>query len=140
MSSTITKTIDDSVLEARQMVNDTYVNAQRNPDATFIQYLNSALRALYSLRPDAFIGNFSTGILSAVTVPTYTTADLQVIDGVTNIDAPTPATPFPVDDRQFFYPVVSYMAGRIELADDEYTDTARSSQLLAAFKSQLTGM
>lgn len=139
MSSFKTKTIDDAVLEARQIVNDTFVGAQRNPDSVFIQYLNSALRALYSIRPDAFIGNFTQGVLSQVAVVTYTVADLQVVDGVANPLPPVPVTPFPADDRQFFNPVVAYMAGRVELADDEYVDTARSSQLLASFKLMCTG-
>jgi hypothetical protein len=146
MSSFLSKTIDDAVLEARTIVSDTYVLAQRNPDALFIQYLNSALRVVYSLRPDAFIGNFTQGIITTAQVPTYMTADLQVIDGIPNVLPPTPATPFPIDDRQFFYPVVSYIAGRIELADDEFVDatpgqtSARSAMLLASFKGQLQGM
>ncbi len=140
MSSTVTKTLDDCVLESRQMVNDSSINAQRNPDAVFIQYINSALRAVYSVRPDAFIGNFTTGIISTVAVVTYTTSDLQTINGVPNPTPPAPATPFPIDDRQFFNPVVAYVAGRVELADDEYTESARSAQLLAAFVQQLRGM
>lgn len=145
MSSTTSKTIDDAIFEARTMVNDsTFVdgvlNPTRNSDTLYLQYLNSALRTLYSIRPDAFIGNFSQGILTAVTILTYDTTDLQAPDGVTNPTPPVPATPFPADDRFFFYPVVAYIAGRIELADDEYTETARSSQLLASFSSQLKGM
>lgn len=145
MSNTTGKTIDDAIKEARLMVNDnTFFNGvlqpTRNSDTVYLTYLNSALRALYQLRPDAFIGNFSQGILSATTVLTYTTADLQAPDGVTNPTPPTPATPFPADDRQFFNPVVAYIAGRIELADDEYTETARSQQLMAAFRQQLVGV
>lgn len=144
MSSAISKTIDDAILEARAMVNDsTLVNGvvgpTRNSDTLYLAYLNSALRALYSVRPDAFIGNFSQGILSAVTVLTYDTSDLQAPDGVTNPTPPTPATPFPADDKFFFNPVVAYIAGRIELSDDEYTETSRSQQLLAAFVQQLRG-
>ena len=140
MSSTVTKTIDDCVLEARQMVNDSTISAQRNPDSVFIQYLNSALRAVYSVRPDAFIGNFTQGIISTIAVVTYTTSDLQDIDGVPNTMPPVPATPFPCDDKQFFNPVVGYVAARVELADDEYTETSRSAQLMAAFLLQLRGM
>ncbi len=145
MSSTTGKTIDDAISEARLMVNDnTLFNGQvqptRNADSVYLAYLNSALRALYSLRPDAFIGNFAQGILSQVVVLTYTPSDLQAIDGVANVTPPIPATPFPADDRQFFNPVVAYIAGRIEVSDDEYTETARSQQLLMAFKQQLQGM
>ncbi len=140
MSSTVTKTLDDCVLEARQMVNDTLVDAQRNPDATFIQYINSALRAVYSVRPDAWIGNFTQGVITTVAVLTYSTSDLQTIDGQANPMPPVPATPWPIDDKQFFNPVVAYVAARVELADDEYTESARSAQLMAAFVAQLRGM
>lgn len=144
MSTTTSKTIDDAILEARAMVNDsTLVNGvvgpTRNSDTLYLAYLNSALRALYSVRPDAFIGNFSQGVLSAVTILTYDTSDLQAPDGIANPTPPTPATPFPADDKFFFNPVVAYIAGRIELSDDEYTETSRSQQLLAAFVQQLRG-
>jgi hypothetical protein len=144
VATATSKTIDDAILEARAMVNDsTFVdgtlNPTRNSDTLYLTYLNSALRALYSLRPDAFIGNFSQGILSQATVLTYDTSDLQAPDGVANPTPPTPATPFPCDDRFFYSPTVAYMAGRIELADDEYTDSSRSALLLAAFAQQLKG-
>jgi hypothetical protein len=144
MSSATSKTIDDAILEARAMVNDaTFVSGilspTRNSDTLYLQYLNSALRAMYSVRPDAFIGNFTQGILTQVTILTYDTTDLQSPDGTPNPTPPTPATPFPADDRFFFNPVVAYMAGRIELSDDEYTETSRSQQLLAAFVQQLKG-
>ncbi len=145
MSSATGKTIDDAILEARAMVNDaTFVNGvlspTRNSDTLYLAYLNSGLRVLYSVRPDAFIGNFSQGILTQATVLTYNTTDLQAPDGVKNLVPPIPATPFPADDRFFFNPVVAYIAGRIELSDDEYTETARSQQLLLSFKQQLQGM
>jgi hypothetical protein len=144
VSTATSKTIDDAILEARAMVNDsTFVdgtlNPTRNSDTLYLTYLNSALRALYSLRPDAFIGNFSQGILSQATVLTYDTSDLQAADGVANPTPPAPATPFPCDDRFFYSPVVAYIAGRIELADDEYTDSSRSALLLQAFAQQLKG-
>lgn len=144
MATATSKTIDDAILEARAMCNDSQfvdgtLNPTRNPDSLYITYLNSGLRSLYSLRPDAFIGNFSQGILTQATVLTYDVTDLQVIDGAPNPTPPVPATPYPADDRFFFSPVVAYMAGRIELADDEYTDTSRSSMLLQAFAQQLKG-
>lgn len=129
MSDTSTKTIDDALFEARTIVNDTQV-PYRNADATLIVYLNTALRALYSVRPDAYIGDFSSGYIGNNAVETYYTTDL-------NLD---PATPFPVDDRLFFAPVVAYIAARIEIQDDEFTENARSSQLSQAFVAQLQGI
>ena len=144
MSSATSKTIDDAIFEARTAVNDNstvqgIVQPTRNADSLYITYLNSALRALYSVRPDAFIGNFTQGILSRATVLTYSTSDLQTIDGAANPLPPVPATAFPADDKFYFNPVVAYIAARIELADDEYTETARSQQLMAAFLQQLRG-
>jgi hypothetical protein len=61
---------------------------------------------------------------------TYAPADLGL----------DPPTPFPLDDRLFFWPIVTYIAARIELGDDEFTESARSAQLLQAFSQQLTGV
>jgi hypothetical protein len=145
VSTATSKTIDDAILEARAMVNDStlvggVLSPTRNSDTLYLQYLNSALRVLYSVRPDAFIGNFTQGILTQAVVLTYDTTDLQAPDGAANPTPPVPATPFPADDRFFFNPVVAYIAGRVELSDDEYTETARSQQLLLSFKQQLQGM
>lgn len=145
MATATSKTIDDAISEARAMVNDaTFINGvlspTRNSDTLYLAYLNSALRALYSIRPDAFIGNFTQGILTQATVLTYDTTDLQMPDGTANPMPPIPITPFPADDRFFFNPVVAYIAGRVELSDDEYTETSRSQQLLAAFVQQLRGI
>jgi hypothetical protein len=129
MSDTSVKTIDDALFEARTIVNDTQV-PYRNPDTTLLLYLNTALRALYSIRPDAYIGDFSSGIISNNAVETYYEADLGL----------NPQTPFPVDDRLFYAPVVSYIAGRIEIQDDEFTESSRSAQLMASFVQQLQGM
>jgi hypothetical protein len=129
MVTQVTKSIDDAIFEARQMCNDA-VAPYRNPDTTVVAFLNTALRVVYSIRPDAYIGNFSSGIISTVTVNTYATSDL----------AQTPPTLFPLDDRLFFYPVVAYIAARIELGDDEFTESARSAQLMAAFVQQLSGI
>ena len=129
MSDTTVKSIDDALFEARTIVNDLQ-QPYRNADATLVTFLNSALRALYSVRPDAFIGNFSSGIISNNAVETYYTTDLGL----------TPPTPFPVDDRLFFNPVVSFIAGRIEIADDEFVYNSRSAQLMQSFLLQLQGV
>lgn len=128
MADTSTKSIDDALFEARTIVNDTQV-PYRNPNSTLVFYLNTALRAVYSVRPDAFIGDFSSGIITNNAVETFYTADLGLV----------PPTPFPLDDRLFYAPVVSYIAGRIEIQDDEFTETARSQQLMASFIQQLQG-
>ena len=129
MSDTSTKSIDDALFEARTIVNDTS-EPFRNEDSTLIVYLNTALRVLYSIRPDAFIGDFSSGVITNNAVETYFVSDL----------GQNPPTPFPADDRLFFNPVVSYIAGRIEISDDEFSEDSRAIQLMAAMKQQLEGM
>lgn len=129
MVTQVTKSIDDCLLEARAAVNDNQAPF-RNPDTTLLEYLNTALRTVYALRPDAYVGNFTQGILTSNAANTYSEGDLGL----------DPATPFPLDDRLFYAPVIFYIAGRIELADDEFTDTARSQQLMMAFVTQLQGM
>lgn len=126
MATTTPKAIDDVLTEARATINDSTVPF-RFTSTLLVSYLNTALRELYRYRPDAFIGNFQTGLLSQITVPTYSTADLGL----------TPATPFPVDDRLFFNPVVFFVAGRTELSDDEFTDSGRAMTLLQSFRAML---
>lgn len=129
MSTTTTKTIDEALLEVRYLLNDSGVAGSpfRFSNDQVIRVLNTALRELYAIRPDAFIGNFVQGILSNNAVVTYTSADLGL----------SPNTPFPVDDRLFYAPVVNYCAGRLELADDEFTDNNRAMTLLMSFRQQL---
>lgn len=138
MVTQVTKTIDDVVLEVRQVLNDQQV-PYRYSDNWVLQVLNTALREVYRLRPDAYIGNFTSGVLSANLANTYTIADLQVANGVANPLPPTPATPFPLDDRLFYGPVVFYVIGRIEINDDEFADNNRAMTLMQAFRAELIG-
>ena len=130
MSTTTTKSIDDCLTEARLLLNDTGIagSAFRFSNAVLLAILNSALREVYRYRPDAYIGNFSQGVLSNNLATTYVEADLGL----------SPATTFPLDDRLFFSPVVFYIAGRAELADDEFTDTSRAAQLIQAFRGMIS--
>lgn len=137
MVTQTTKTIDDCFAEVRQILNDSVV-PYRYSDSWLIYVLNTALRDLYRIRPDAYIGNFITGVLSANPINTYSTTDLQVINGTANPTPPVPATPWPVDDRLFYAPIVFYMIGRVELNDDEFADNNRAMTLLTAFHAQLT--
>lgn len=136
MVTQATKTLDDIDTEVRQIINDS-VAPYRYSDAWFIQVFNTAIRELYRVRPDAYIGNFISGVLSANVMNTYETTDLQVIDGIANPAPPVPATPLPFDDRLFAGPIVFYIIGRIELNDDEFADNNRAMTLLQAFKAQL---
>jgi hypothetical protein len=138
MVTQVTKTIDDAVLEVRQVLND-QVFPYRYSDSWIIQVLNTALREVYRLRPDAYIGNFTAGVLGSNPVNTYSKTDLQSYDGAANPLPPVPATPFPLDDRLFYGPVVFYVIGRIEINDDEFADNNRAMTLMQAFRAQLIG-
>lgn len=130
MSTTTTKTLDDAVNEIRALINDTDTGGFRYTQDFVVAKINTALREVYRYRPDAFIGNFTQGILTTNPIVTYTAAaDL----------AQVPKTPWPIDDRLFFAPVVFYVAGILDLSDDEFADDNRAMTILTAFKVSLTG-
>lgn len=139
MVTQVTKTLDDLVLEVREIVNDQQ-SPYRYSDNWVILIINTALREVYRVRPDAYIGNFTSGVLSSNPANSYSVTDLQVINGVANPTPPSPLTPFPLDDRLFYGPVVFYVVGRLEVSDDEFSDDNRAMTLLSAFQAQLTGV
>jgi len=127
-STTTPKTIDDAITEARYLLNDVGVagSPYRFSQAYLLQLLNTVLREVYRYRPDAVIGNFTQGVLAYNQMTTYLLADLGT--GIA----------FPYDERLFFAPVVAYIAGKAELADDEFVDSNRAMMLLQAFKQQIS--
>jgi hypothetical protein len=129
-----TKSLDDLVSEIRLLINDVGVGGSnfRYTQDMVMGKINTALRELYRYRPDAWIGNFTQGILSNASLPmAYFNAEIDL--GL------TPPTPLPVDDRLFFNALCFLVTGLLELGDDEFTDQGRSSQLLASFKQMLGG-
>lgn len=134
MVSYVAKSLDDVFTEVRLLINDVGVNGSnyRFTNDQVMSQFNTALRELYRYRTDAWIGNFTQGVITnaAQPMPTYSAeADL----------AQDPPTPLPFDDRLFFNAVVFFMVGRLELGDDEFTDQGRAAQLLASFKQMLGG-
>lgn len=129
MASTATKTLDDAVNEIRMLINDNDPDGYRFTQTQVLQKINTALREVYRYRPDAYVGNFTQGILSANSPMTYDSTDL----------GKNPATAFPLDDRLFFSPVVFYVVGMLDLTDDEFADDNRAMTVLAAFRNQLIG-
>lgn len=127
MSTTVTKTLDDAITEIRAIVNDSDVAFARFPNDLILTKINSALRDVYRYRPDAFIGNFTQGILSTNAIVTYDITDVGL------------ATPWPIDDRLFYTPVVFYVAGMLDLSDDEFSDDGRAMTLLTSFRAELIG-
>jgi len=137
MVTQTTKTMDDLFNEVRFILNDTQA-PYRYSDERMVYHYNTALREIYRLRPDLYI-SFTNAILSANLVNTYSTSDLQIIDGEANPTPPNPATPFPLDDRLAYGPCVLYVAGRTEIEDDEFADNNRAMILMQQLKAQLQG-
>lgn len=126
MSSTLAKTIDDAITEARYLIADARA-PYRYADTVMLAHLNTALAEVYRYRPDAYIGNFTTATLGSNPVTSYAPGDLGI------------GTLFPLDNRMFFNPVTFFMAGRAEISDDEFTDNSRATGLLASFRAMLIG-
>jgi hypothetical protein len=138
MVTQTTKTMDDLFNEVRFILNDNQV-PYRYTDERIVYHYNTALREIFRLRPDLYIG-FTNAILSANLVNTYSVSDLQVIDGEANPTPPDPPTPFPLDDRLAYGPCVFYVAGRTEIEDDEFADNNRAMKLMLQLKQQLQGI
>jgi hypothetical protein len=129
MSTTTAKSLDDAVNEVRMVINDNDPDGYRFTQLQVIQKINTALREVYRYRPDAYVGNFQQGILSTNSPITFAVSDLGL----------NPATPFPLDDRLFFAPVVFYVVGLLDLTDDEFADDNRAMTVLTAFRNELIG-
>ena len=114
----MTKSIDDSLIDARVILNDS--GGERYTDADLISDLNSAVAQTKSIRPDAFI--------LGEALPEFTTADLGL---------GTP-TDFPLPEI-FYQSFVYYLAGNAELRDDEFAVDNRAMTLLSVYRRNLTG-
>lgn len=134
MPTLTAKSLDDVFTEVRLLTNDVGVNGSnfRYTNDQLMSNFNTALRELYRYRPDAWIGNFTQGVITnaANPMPSYSAETDLGLD---------PPTPLPVDDRLFFNALVFFVVGRLELGDDEFTDQGRAAQLLASFRSMLGG-
>jgi hypothetical protein len=124
-----TKSLDDAVNEIRMLINDLDLLAPRFTQTQVLDKLNTALLEVYRYRPDAYVGNFQQGILSQNQPTTYTAADLGQV----------PLTPWPLDIRLFFTPVIMYVVGLLDLTDDEFADDNRAMTVITAFRNMLIG-
>lgn len=122
------KTLDDALFEIRALINDSDSGSYRNPDALVIIKINTALLEVRKLRPDAFIGNFTQGVLTNNGVTFFQVSDIST------------AAAWPCDQNHFFAPVIFYVAGILELSDDEFSDDNRAMTVLQSFQRQLVGV
>ena len=108
------RTVADVFAQARGLLQDRRV-PYRYPDADLLACLNEAISETQRLRPDLFVGRAAAG------TPLLTTTDT-----------------LPIHDM-FFSPLVSFVAGRIELRDDTFTNDGRASSLVTMFYGALRG-
>lgn len=123
------KSLDDAVNEIRMLINDNDPDGYRFTQQQVLDKLNTGLLEVYRYRPDAYVGNFQQGILSSNSPTSYAPADLGL----------NPPTPFPLDIRLFFSPVVFYVVGMLDLTDDEFADDNRAMTVLQNFRNMLIG-
>lgn len=127
MSTATKKSIDDAFVEIRAIVNDS--DKERFTDTLLMTKFNTALREVYRYRPDSLIGNFVQGVFSRNPMLTF-----SVDDDLAQI----PPTDFPVDEL-YFAPLTFYVAGMLDLSDDEFSDDNRAMTMLTSFRSMLIG-
>jgi hypothetical protein len=100
------RTVAEVLASAGQTLSD--VSNVRYTEPERIGFVTDALNAIKNVRPDIFLGQYST--------PIGTLA---------------PTDPLPIDD-QFFRPVVDYVIARCETKDEEHVVSARA-ELMAKF-------
>lgn len=109
-------TIDTVANRAREILQD--ADGDRYSDLRLVEALNLALSTMRRVRPD--IPSLWKDI------PGFPYTSLSLGQGIV----------LPVD-AQYLEPLVFYVAGYAELADDEFTTDGRANTLLTRFTSQL---
>lgn len=108
-------TVGDVVSQARVLLQDTETGNYRWSDADLYGALNEGLLETRKLRPDFYRGLVAT--------PQYATTDGNV------------SIAYPEEYRPA---LIYYVAGKIQLQDDEATDDDRAVKFLQAFSGKLT--
>ena len=110
-------TIDTVIARAREILQDPLQDRYSN--VRLMEALNLGLSAMRRVRPDI------PALWEPITGFPFTTSDLG--RGLV----------LPVD-AQFLEPLVAYVAGYTELADDEFAVDGRANTLMTRFTAQLT--
>jgi hypothetical protein len=110
------ETIGQVVTEARRLLQDE-VAPFRYPDADLVDALNLAVLDARRLRPDLFLPQFE--------LPYYSPSG--------TIDM---GQKFPVEP-QFRLPFIFFIAGRMEMRDDEQTQDTRAVAFITTWRQQL---
>lgn len=106
-------TVQDYVTASRILLQDT-VQVYRYPDSDFVLALNEGILDASRLRPDLFMAYAST--------PSY-----AAVDGTAVTIDPMYRVAFPY-----------FMAGWIQLRDEEYTQDSRAAAFMSMFTHMLT--
>ncbi len=109
--------IDQVVVNARAILQDPL--GDRYAEQRYVDALNMALAEMQRIRPD---------------IPALFAADPGFPYALTDLDQ---GIQLPVDGK-YLSPITAFVAGWIELADDEFTVDNRAATLLTRFGSQLT--
>jgi len=118
------KTYQNLIDEARTLSQDTDATSQRNTDAVYLDKLNRALQELARIRPDAYWSSYDD-VIEDITVPELTDTDLA---------------DFFEPPMQFYYPVVTFVVGQIEMIEDEFSADGRAMSMLGTFKSSVVSI
>lgn len=111
------RTVEQVVLSARGILQDV-VTPHRYSDSDLAGYVSDGLSEARRIRPDLFMATLRDPL------PYYGAADFAV------------EIPFP----DFYFPtLVSYVAGRAELRDNEFTNDGRAVVLTTMFMGALGG-
>ncbi len=124
-----TKTYQDLVEEARDLLQDTDTNLERYSNAFLLRILNRGLRDLGTMRPDVFYDLFSGNNLN---VP-------EIVESGAGAGQINWTDVFSLE-FQFYSPLVLYVTGVAEVADDEYTVNTRAALLVQQFRNQVIGL
>lgn len=111
------RTVSDALAEARIVLQDQVV-PYRYPDDDLLRYLNNSFAEMRRVRPDLFVGRFSTPL------PSYTSTEL--------------ADTYPLEDM-YFPASVSYMVSMAEMRNDQSAVDGRAASFLGLFMAQLGG-
>lgn len=112
--------ISDVVSTVRAQLKDT-VSPYRYSDASILVYYNTALQNAKLVRPDLFL---SLGYVNA-SLPVYTTGNIG--EAVILAD-------------QYRTSLVYFIAGMLQLEEEEETTDTRAAVYITKFKQDLTGM
>lgn len=112
-------TVANVISRARGLLQDEDIDVQRFSDQAFVDALNDGLLETRKLRPDMFRDNLGD-------VPQYVTSDIAAATVISYEQMYVPA-------------LVIYVAGRIQLRDDESNNDGRATVFLNAFVAKLVG-